>query len=127
MDDAALQFCMREIAALIGAQQAFWCGTVRVGHDGMVNGDPYKGWRLGAWAAMGHTHASSPEWMRSAARAFNASGTRDLSACASNCQIRRGSCRAGCAVTWSFPLCTALPRLRMGTHVSWNMAPDRSP
>jgi DNA-binding CsgD family transcriptional regulator len=29
---------------------------------------------------MGHTHASSPEWMRSAARAFNASGTRDLSA-----------------------------------------------
>jgi DNA-binding CsgD family transcriptional regulator len=80
MDGAAVQFCMRQVASSITAQQAFWAGTVRVGHDDVAAKDPYRGWRLGAWAAMGHTQADSPEWMRTAARTFNASGTRDLTA-----------------------------------------------
>lgn len=78
--DGALQFCMRQISSLISAQQAFWGGTVRLGHDQVADEDPYKGWRLGAWVAMDHTHDSSPEWMRSAARTFNTSGAGALGA-----------------------------------------------
>ncbi len=80
MDDAALQFCMRQVASFIDSPQGFWAGTVRIGHDKVAQDDPYRGWRLGAWEAMGHTRDSSPEWMRIAARTFNTSGTRDLTA-----------------------------------------------
>lgn len=80
MDDAAVQFCMREIGSMIDSPQGFWAGIVRMGHNKVAAKDPYKGWRNGAWAAMGHTQTSCPEWMRTAARTFNASGTRNLTA-----------------------------------------------
>lgn len=79
MDDA-VQFCMRQIGSMIDSSQGFWAGIIRIGHDEVAAKDPYKGWRNGAWAAMGHTHASSPKWMRTAARTFNSSGTRNLTA-----------------------------------------------
>lgn len=80
MDGTALQFCMRHIASTISAQQAFWGGTVRVGHDEVANEDSSFGWRLGAWSAMGLTNENSPEWMKKAARVFNTTGARDLKA-----------------------------------------------
>ena len=90
--DDALQFCMREIASLIRAPQAFWSGTVRVGHAGLADEDPYKGWRLGAWVAMDHTNDSSPEWMRTAARIFNnKTGVESLGA-----PTRRVLAQTGC-------------------------------
>ena len=80
MDDA-VQFCLHQVGSMIGSSQGFWAGIVRVWNEVSAAEDPCKGWRNGAWAAMGHTTpTTSPQWMRDAARKFNSSGTRDLTA-----------------------------------------------
>jgi hypothetical protein len=40
--DDALQHALRELAALLGAQQAFWLGSVRLNRE---SNDPARGWR----------------------------------------------------------------------------------
>jgi len=46
--DEALRYCMNAICGWIGAQNAFWIGSVRMAHGKGATTDPLSGWRIGA-------------------------------------------------------------------------------
>jgi DNA-binding CsgD family transcriptional regulator len=62
--DKALRYCLRTISDLIGAQNAFWIGAVRVLGERGSAGDPMFGWRIKAIETL-NAEYTSPQRIRS--------------------------------------------------------------
>lgn len=56
--DEALRYCMKSICAWIGADNAFWLGTVRMVQGKHATTDSRSGWRIGAIEALKHARTS---------------------------------------------------------------------
>lgn len=69
--EVALRHALQTISSLIGAQQAFWIGAVRLGGEG----DALKGWRVRAIARVGG--GVSDQRMLKAVRQFQDKGMAD--------------------------------------------------
>lgn len=56
MTDEALRCCMQTVCEWVGADNAFWVGSVRMANITRTDKDPMLGWRIGALRMMNPEH-----------------------------------------------------------------------
>ncbi|WP_083250616.1 helix-turn-helix transcriptional regulator [Acidihalobacter aeolianus] len=94
--DDAMHYCMGRLSAWIGAQNAYWIGTIRMvdGRDASL--DALSGWRLRALHTL-YPHLTHPRRLKQARKVFDSTdpGMSTLAALASAGQFRSYSLGTG--------------------------------